>query len=121
VFDAYQEHFDHVAGSASEQQNAYSRSRMEFDNGMRGVNDLTRAGLFVVVVSGPVYCGRTDALIGTAYHPVSVFRKRADAVAEVLATYTEWESHGAQECDCEVFPRERREPLWTPQEADLPF
>lgn len=103
--DQAQEHWDHVAGSASDHQNAYSMSQLQHRSGMQGVQDLVRAGLHVVVMSGPAYCRSTDAIIGSHYSPLSCFRDRAAALAEVAATYEQWEATGMDdECSLAVYP-----------------
>lgn len=133
--DQAQEHLDHVAGSASEHQNAYSMSRMQHRSGMQGVKDLARAGLHVVVMQGPAYCRYTDAIIGSHYSPLACFRDRADALAEVAATYEQWEAAGMDdECSLSVYPlpeaqqpeRQRPTPRLSANAAadgddDLPF
>lgn len=85
--DHAQEHADHVAGSASDHQNAYAQSQIQHRSGMAEVQAIVARGLSVVVMSGPAYCRSTDALIGTSHHVVSyhLSRKVAERRAGKLA------------------------------------
>lgn len=124
--DQAQEHWDHVAGSASDHQNAYSLSRMSHRSGLQGVQDLVRAGLHVVVVTGPAYCRSTDALIGTHYSPVACFRDRAAAQAEAAAIFESW-GDDPGDCSIAIYPLPAQEPAaaragrFAALDDDLPF
>jgi hypothetical protein len=64
-----QEHWDHVAGSASEFQNCYEEAGIRRVQIAAGEDEKIAAalaqGLFVVVNEQPHYCRVTDAVTGT--------------------------------------------------------
>lgn len=63
--DGWQEHQDHLIGEASELQNAFALSQMEREpDDSDKVQALIAEGKIVVVSRHPIYCGRTDALLG---------------------------------------------------------
>ncbi len=80
---AEQEHLDHVAGCATEFQNAYALSSIQSMG--RGDGKISRAkglGLFVVVEEYPIYCRFTDAFIGNVSKFICAFPTRESAVAK---------------------------------------
>ncbi len=125
--DTWQEHCDHVAGCASEQQNAFALSQMQFDSGMRKVRALTDAGRFVVVTESTAYCRFTDATIGTNYHVESDHATREEADAAIAAMAAKWGDLWAMgDCDTRVYPLPIRAKLLPSVPAfdgddDIPF
>lgn len=103
----------------SELQNAYALSQQEFQDDRQQINDLRRAGRFVVAVVGPAYCPRTDACMGERLVYLADFgtQHQADKHRETLG-----EEDGDGEYRTEVFP-----PLLPPApyepltDADIPF
>lgn len=122
--DQAQEHADYVAGSASDHQNAYAHSRAEFDNGMGEIRKLVAQGLHVVVMSGPAYCGSTDAVIGDRHHVVSSHLSRKVAERRAAAAGQDDAQCGDTETSWAVYPLPPRA-RWTPVPLDdsieIPF
>jgi hypothetical protein len=122
--DQYQEHLDHVAGSACEFQNAYALSRSEFRSGFAAVQAVIDLGRFAVVVEVPAYCRFTDASLGVSYHIESQHstREAADAAAEELAM--QWGDDPGNDCAISVHPELPR-PVAAPfswvGDSDIPF
>lgn len=81
---AEQEHLDHVAGCATEFQNAYAISSIQSMG--RGDGHLIarakRLGLFVVVEESPCFCRFTDAFIRNVATFICAFPSREAAVAK---------------------------------------
>jgi hypothetical protein len=68
----------------SELQNAFALSRMERPrDDSQKIADLVSAGRFVVVISHPVYCPRTDASMGSFLSLDSHFDDEAAAQARI--------------------------------------
>jgi hypothetical protein len=107
-----------------EHQNAYELSRMEH----RSTDEETRAaldaGLFVAVMTGPVYCRFTDAFVGTRAFFISAHDTREAAQKAANAEYDKaCDDDGPYECDFEVLPRLPR-PVPVPfdfGDDDIPF
>ena len=81
---AEQEHLDHVAGCATEFQNAYALSSIQ-SMGRGDGHLISRAkglGLFVVVEESPMYCRYTDAFIRNVSTFICAFPTRESAVAK---------------------------------------
>lgn len=68
MFDAYQEAMDHEAGCASELQNAFRQSKAEMliRDETPKITGLRAAGAYVITNEFPVFCPRTDAVLGTS-------------------------------------------------------
>lgn len=127
----YQEHIEHVAGEASEFQNAFTeagdvRRRLAYEHGAK-ISEGLAAGLFVVVQEVTYHCRSTDALVGTYESFVSAHQDRqaAEDHAARLRYYPD-----PEECPCYVLPRLPRpapapapepEPEPEPEVDDCPF
>jgi len=93
-----QEHFDHVAGSASEFQNCFAeagmvRARLASEGSAR-INALLAAGRFVVVEESPYYCKATDAVAGMVKDVVSHHASREEAEAAAAPRAEVMERYG---------------------------
>lgn len=121
--EAEQEHFDHVAGSASEFQNCFSEAEMRRSQLNRKHAELIGPaldlGMFVVAEEVPYYCKATDACAGSyrsfrfAFHS----RQQADDYARQLAA-----EDFDPECRLMVLPELPAEP-YAPEPCDeeIPF
>ena len=74
-----QEERDYQMGAASELQNTFARSQMEFDSGIELVNQLRYMGRWVVVSEQMAYCNVTDAALGACYFILGHYDNAADA------------------------------------------
>jgi len=81
---AEQEHLDHVAGCATEFQNAYAFSSIQSMGRGDGhlISRAKKLGLFVVVEESPMYCRYTDAFIRNVSTFICAFPTRESAVAK---------------------------------------
>lgn len=88
---AEQEHYDHVAGSASELQNCFSEAgatRCRLAAVAFGpIANALLAGEFVVVEDAPYHCKATDAFVGVIPTRLASFdtREAAEAHANALS------------------------------------
>lgn len=102
----------------SELQNAFALSRMERPrDDAQEISDLVSAGRFVVVVSHPVYCPRTDASMGSFLSLDSHFddEAAAKARAEGLGDMDESYAYVAMKA-------KPRDPEWVPAPSEeIPF
>ena len=107
VNEQEQEHWDHVAGSASEFQNCFSEaqsvaSRLAAQYG-KAINAVLAAGRFAVVLSAPYYCRATDAIAGSVEYLRGDFETREQAQDCANRIYA---SEGLDSCeDLYVLPR----------------
>ena len=111
-----QEEFDHFP--SSELQNAFALSRMERPrDDSQDIADLVSAGKFVVVVSHPMYCPRTDASMGSFLSLDSQFDDEATALARVEEFGDMDESYA-----CVAMKAKPRDPEWVPTPSEeIPF
>lgn len=116
MYDAYQEHLDHVMGSGNEFQNAYSLScslEREREIPVEGEGD------FVVNKRYLAHCGFTDAVIGFRTSREYRFRSFDEAYAFMEAKNEElYEAETEDYPDCEFeIPKSQYPPV---QGCDLP-
>ena len=111
-----QEELDHFP--SSELQNAFALSRMERPrDDSQDIADLVSAGKFVVVVSHPVYCPRTDASMGSFLSLNSHFDDEVTAQARVEELGDMDESYAYVATKAKP-----RDPEWVPTPSDeIPF
>ncbi len=120
-----QEHWDHVAGSASEFQNCFEEAgvaaRRLHDEYYQAIAAVVSAGRFAVVNRCPYHCKATDAAAGSVEYLRSDCATREDAVAAMNALYA------AEGLDCDeelyVLPREAMTaaPVSMSAEEEVPF
>jgi hypothetical protein len=107
--EAYQEHLDHIAGSASEFQNCYTEAgqAMRAHNYQtdQSVAALVAAGSFVVVASDTWHCRATDAVVGEGRYLRSHWDTREEADAAVRRAYDADGPMFAGEVGYDVEPR----------------
>jgi hypothetical protein len=92
----WEEHLDHMMGSASEQENALAWSRMNRRPDDSGKIDAeVSKGNFVVVLDGPEYCPSTDALMGSrkVLHSTHKSREAASLVLNGLGDMDEVQAY----------------------------
>jgi len=82
MYDAYQEHCDHVMGCDTEYRNMYAieRATMKPDDSER-IAELVESGKFVVVAEVTEYGPVTDAIIGSRLFVDSIHDTREAAEA----------------------------------------
>lgn len=92
VNEQEQEHWDHVAGSASEFQNCFEEARIaasrEANKHGAAIGDVLATGRFAVVLRCPYYCKATDAIAGSVEYLRGDYASRAEANAEALRIYS---------------------------------
>lgn len=89
MYDQEREEMDHNIGRMTEHQNAFALSTLEADltNDQAKIDDLVKAGRFVVVTTQDAYCFFTDAIIGSHIHCSGDYatREEADDAAGMIA------------------------------------
>lgn len=122
MYDAYQEHCDHVMGCDTEYRNMYAveRATMKPDDSER-IAELVESGKFVVVAEVTEYGPVTDAIIGSRLFVDSIHDTREAAEAAMAGMTPE-------DFDCETRYHVEPKPVVEPKryvpefgEDDIPF